>query len=140
MKNIICLVLCFVSLNAIAQQPDEKAVLSVLEKQRLAWNAGNIEEYMEGYWNSDSLMFIGKSGITYGWKNTLSNYKKNYADTVAMGKLNFNILQVKKLSGLYYSVVGKWHLSRSIGNLEGHFSLLFRKIAGNWKIISDHSS
>ena len=134
------LVLCFVSLNAIAQQPDEKAVLSVLEKQRLAWNAGNIEEYMEGYWNGDSLMFIGKSGITYGWKNTLSNYKKNYADTVAMGKLNFNILQVKKLSGLYYSVVGKWHLSRSIGNLEGHFSLLFRKIAGNWKIISDHSS
>ena len=140
MKSIICLAVCFVTLNVFAQQTEEKAILKVLGEQQLAWNAGNIEKYMEGYWKSDSLMFIGKSGITYGWKNTLSNYKKNYVDTVAMGKLDFKILQLKKLSGLYYSVVGKWHLSRSIGNLDGHFSLLFKKIGGKWHIVADHSS
>ena len=85
-------------------------------------------------------MFIGKTGVTYGWQNTLNNYKKGYPDAAAMGKLKFNILHVKKLSSLYYSVVGKWFLTRSIGNVDGHFTLLFKKIRGNWLIISDHSS
>ena len=85
-------------------------------------------------------MFIGKSGVTYGWKNTLENYKKNYPDTSAMGKLSFNIITVKKLSGEYYHVVGKWHLKRTIGDLSGHYTLLFKKIKGEWVIVSDHSS
>ena len=85
-------------------------------------------------------MFIGKSGVTYGWTNTLNNYKKNYPDTVAMGKLSFNILSVKRLSIEYFHVVGKWHLQRSIGDLSGHYTLLIKKIKGRWVIIADHSS
>jgi hypothetical protein len=82
-----------------------------------AWNRGDIENFMKGYWENDSLMFIGKNGITYGWTNTLNNYKKGYPDTAAMGKLSFNINTVKRLSKEYYYVVGKWHLQRSIGDL-----------------------
>jgi hypothetical protein len=92
------------------------------------------------YWHSDSLMFIGKSGVTYGWENTLKNYQKGYPDTAAMGKLRFDIIQVKRLSAIYYHVVGKWHLTRSIGNLDGHFTLMLRKIKNKWVIVSDHSS
>ena len=95
---------------------------------------------MKTYWHSDSLMFIGKNGIKWGWQTTLENYKKGYPDTVAMGKLDFNILLVKKLSPEYYYVVGKWHLQRSIGDLIGHYDLLIRKIKGHWVIIADHSS
>jgi hypothetical protein len=95
---------------------------------------------MKGYWESDSLMFIGKSGVTYGWQNTLNNYKKGYPDTATMGKLNFTIIKVKRLSGEYYQVVGKWHLKRSIGDLSGHYTLLFQKIKGDWVIVTDHSS
>ncbi|MEP6617021.1 MAG: DUF4440 domain-containing protein, partial [Ginsengibacter sp.] len=93
-----------------------------------------------GYWNNDSLMFIGKSGVTYGWQQALLNYKKNYADTVAMGHLDFAILQIKKLSEFYYFVIGKWHLARSIGDVGGHFTLLFRKIKNHWLIVADHTS
>ena len=95
---------------------------------------------MKGYWENDSLMFIGKSGVTYGYKNTLENYKKNYPDTAAMGKLTFTLIQVKRLSPEYYHVTGKWHLKRTIGDIGGHYTLLFRKIKGQWVIISDHSS
>jgi hypothetical protein len=95
---------------------------------------------MKTYWKSDSLMFIGKNGVTYGWNNTLNNYKKNYPDTVAMGKLSFNILSVKRLSTEYFHVVGKWYLQRSIGDLSGHYTLLIKKIKGRWMIIADHSS
>ena len=85
-------------------------------------------------------MFIGKNGPTYGWENTLKNYQKSYPDTAAMGKLNFDLISVKRLSVLYYSVVGKWHLKRTVGDLNGAFTLLFKKIKKRWVIIQDHSS
>ena len=119
---------------------DELKISSLLEEQRLAWNTGNLETFMSTYWNNDSLMFIGKSGVTYGWQNTLTNYKKGYPDTAAMGKLTFDILDVKRLSAMYFFVVGKWHLSRSIGDVGGHFTLLFKKVKNKWVIVADHSS
>ena len=122
-----------------AQNMDEQAIKNILAAQTISWNSGNVEKFMQGYWQNDSLVFIGKS-VTHGWQQTLDNYKKNYPDTVAMGKLDFNILQVKKLSDIYYFVIGKWHLLRSIGDLQGHFSLVFQKISGHWFIIADHSS
>lgn len=119
---------------------DEVIIKKVLEEQRLAWNAGDIERFMGTYLQSDSLMFIGKSGVTYGWQKTMDNYKKGYPDTAAMGKLDFDILEVKRLSVLYFFVVGKWHLTRSIGDVGGHFTLLFKKIKNKWVIVADHSS
>jgi len=86
------------------------------------------------------LMFIGKSGITYGWQKTMENYKKRYPDTAAMGKLNFEYIEMKQLSENYFFVVGKWHLTRTIGNLNGAFTLLLRKINNTWVIVKDHSS
>ena len=126
--------------SAFAQTKDEAAIRNVLSKQTKAWNSGNIENFIQGYWQNDSLMFIGKSGITYGWQKTLDNYKKGYPDATAMGRLDFTILQIKRLSMLYYFVVGKWHLARSIGDAGGYFTLLFKKIKNNWVIVSDHSS
>ena len=95
---------------------------------------------MYGYWQSDSLLFIGKSGPKYGYATTLNNYKKGYPDTASMGKLHFDLLQLKRLSPVYYFVVGKWSLQRTAGDLQGYFTLLFRKIKNRWVIMADHSS
>ena len=140
MRSSIFFFFLFFSFTAFAQTKDEQTILATLDQQKNAWNKGDLHAFMEPYWKSDSLMFIGKSGITYGWQNTLDNYKKGYPDTAAMGKLNFHILYVKRLSVLYFSVVGKWELTRTIGNLGGHFTLLFKKIGNKWLIVSDHSS
>lgn len=128
--------------NKPARTPggDEQIIRTLIEAQRQAWNRGDKEKFMQTYWQSDSLMFIGKSGITYGWQKTLDNYKKGYPDTAAMGKLDFDILEVKKISVMYFFVVGKWHLTRSMGNVGGHFTLLFKKIKNKWVIVADHSS
>lgn len=140
-KVIYLLILTFTLLNTIsAQSKDEQTIRALLEEQRMAWNAGDLEPFMGTYWKSDSLMFIGKSGVTYGWQNTLDNYKKGYPDTAAMGKLKFDILEVKRLSVMYFFVVGKWHLNRSIGDVGGHFTLLFKKVKNKWVIVADHSS
>ena len=119
---------------------DEAAVRKVLSTQNEAWNRGDVVSFMKGYWENDSMMFIGKTGVTYGYKNTLANYKKNYPDTAAMGKLTFTLISVKRLSEKYFRVVGKYYLTRSIGDASGHFTLLFEKIKGEWVIIEDHSS
>ena len=142
MRNIITAIFLFIVLNAGAQQKDDQQIREAMKLQIDGWNSGDLNGYMSTYWNSDSLMFIGKSGVTYGWQNTMDNYKKGYPDRESMGKLSFELIQVKRLSVLYYHVVGKWHLERSEskGNLSGHFTLLFKKIRNKWVIVSDHSS
>ena len=129
-----------ISVGVFAQSKDEKSIRLAMNEQLAAWNAGDINRFMGTYWKDDSLMFIGKSGVTYGWQKTLENYKKGYPDTAAMGKLDFTILKVRRLSSEYYFVVGKWNLVRSIGNIGGAYTLLFRRIDGRWLIVSDHSS
>ena len=130
----------FWGLQVVSQTKTQQQIINVLAEQDEAWNRGDIEGFMQTYWKNDSLMFIGKSGATYGWQNTLNNYKKGYPDTASMGKLHFTLISIQKLSRKYYSVVGKWHLQRTKGDLQGHFTLLLRKIRGKWVIVQDHSS
>ena len=140
MKKVFFIPVLLISLVVFSQSREEGSIRKVLAEQTAAWNKGDIEGFMKGYWKNDSLMFIGKSGISWGWQKTLENYKKGYPDTTAMGKLSFDIILLKPLSKEYYYVVGKWMLKRSIGDLNGHYNLLFKKVNGKWVIIADHSS
>ena len=130
----------FFAIALHAQSLDSTAIHALLNKQVQAWNNGDIDTFMQTYWKSDSLLFIGAKGPTYGWQTTLEGYKKRYPDTITMGKLNFNILEIKLLEENYAFVLGRWHLARTIGDIGGHFTLLFQKIKGQWFIIADHTS
>lgn len=139
-KIFVTAIFISVSFASRAQTNDDAAIRGVMNKQIKAWNNGDIDAFMQTYWQSDSLLFVGSKGPTYGWQTTLENYKKRYPDTVAMGKLDFNILEIKLLDKNYAFVLGKWHLTRTIGDVGGYFTLLFRKINGEWFIIVDHTS
>lgn len=141
LKVPVLLIFLFSIVNAtFSQDKEEMAVRNLLANQAADWNNGDIPAFMKTYWNSDSLMFIGKNGVTYGWQQTLDNYKKNYPDTSAMGQLKFDLFEVKRISPMYFFVVGKWYLTRTIGNIGGTFTLLFQKIKDRWVIVADHSS
>jgi len=140
MKLLLTLLTTVFLLTASAQNKDEQTIRNLLARQMSDWNKGNIAGFMKGYWNNDSLLFVGKKGANYGYRTTLQNYLKSYPDTAAMGKLNFDILKVQALSPDCYFVLGKWMLTRTIGNLSGHYTLILRKIKGEWVIVSDHSS
>lgn len=140
-KIIILLVVVLVSKLAIAQTAQDKtAILKVLENQRQGWNKGDMDNYMQGYWKSDSLLFVGKNGPTYGWQKTLDNYKKGYPDKSAMGFLTFGIKKVEFLTKDKAFVLGSWNLKREKDEPQGYFTLLLRKIDGEWKVVVDHSS
>jgi ketosteroid isomerase-like protein len=140
MIKFLSTLLLFVSTNVCAQWQDELAIRKLMAAQEKDWNLGNITGFMQGYWKSDSLLFVGKNGPTYGWQQTLDNYKKGYPDTATMGQLHFDILQIQPLSSSYCFVLGKWFLKRLKGDVGGAFTLLFRKFKDGWKIVADHSS
>lgn len=139
------IVLMFAALHLSAQESPEKAVRAVLDAQVQAWNIGNIDEFMQGYWQSDSLRFASGGSVKRGWKTTLDRYKASYPNKGAMGKLTFSNLETSVLSGDAALVFGKWELTREQDKTEkdrphGLFTLTFRKTPQGWKIIHDHTS
>ena len=120
---------------------DKEAIHQVMAKQEQCWNEGDVDCFMQGYWKSDSLKFIGRKGLTYGWQQTLDNYKETYPDKSAMGQLTFEILSTELLAENVVLLIGKWYLNREEKeDLGGHFSLNWKKIDGEWVIVADHSS
>lgn len=138
---VFTLLLAFSSLAEVKISDKEKSEISnLLDKQVEAWNKGNLEKFMETYWNSEKLSFVGSRGPTYGWQATLDNYKKGYPDKASMGKLKFTVLRISKIDKKTVLVIGRFDLSREMGNLAGHYTLVIQKFGKDWLIVSDHSS
>ncbi|RMG85204.1 MAG: nuclear transport factor 2 family protein [Bacteroidetes bacterium] len=124
----------------VSEDEDLMTVQLVLFQQQDSWNRGDIPAFMEAYWHSDDLLFSGAKGITYGWQNTLERYQKAYPDKAAMGKLSFEVKELRKLSKKVILMVGAWHLAREAGDLGGHFMLVWQKFGKSWFIVADHTS
>jgi len=142
MKKLI-LVCCLMFITACQAQTTEKedkeAIISVMKLQEKAWSNNDLEGFMKGYWKSDSLKFYGSRGLTKGWQQTLENYRKGYPTKEHSGTLNFTIDDISKIENESYSVMGQYHLKRSVGDANGVFLIIFKKINGEWKIIADMS-
>ncbi len=122
------------------ESKDIATVKALLFRQQEDWNKGAIDDFMNGYWESEKLKFVGANGITYGYDATLKNYHKRYPDRAAMGQLTFGVKRVEKLSRKVIMLVGTWDLDRKSGPIGGYFTLMFKKIKGKWVIIADHTS
>ena len=118
----------------------ESAIKTVMNEQAAAWNRGDIDGFMRGYWNSEKLVFASGDDVTRGWQPTLDRYKKNYDSREKMGTLTFSDLEVNILSKDAAVVLGSWSLQRSSDNPKGKFTLIFRKFKDGWRIIHDHTS
>ena len=123
-----------------ARDADKAAITSVLNAQQAAWNRGDIDAFLVGYWHSPDLTFSGSSGISRGWDGVLARYKKNYPDRSAMGHLDFSGLEFRFLGPDAALVLGHWHLKRDKGDFGGVFSLVWQRFSGGWKIVHDHTS
>jgi uncharacterized protein (TIGR02246 family) len=117
-----------------------EAINAVLNTQQSAWNRGDVDAFLEGYWHSPELTFSGSSGVSRGWEGVLARYKKNYPDRTAMGQLDFSELEFRFLGPDAALVLGRWHLKRETDELGGVFSLVWQRFPDGWKIIHDHTS
>jgi uncharacterized protein (TIGR02246 family) len=152
--QLILLVLClsgttaFCTDRAAAQTSDRSGdrqdILQVLQNQQVAWNKGDIDAFMTGYWHSPDLSFSGSSGVQRGWDRVLQHYKDRYADRAAMGQLDFSQLEFHFLGPDAALVLGRWHLARpqgtAGGDVGGVFSLVWQRFPAGWLIVHDHTS
>ena len=122
------------------READQKAIKAVLEAQQSAWNRGDVDAFLVGYWHSSELTFSGSSGVARGWDGVLARYKKNYPDRAAMGQLDFSDLEFRFLGPDSAMVLGRWHLKREQDELGGVFTLVWQRFPDGWKIIHDHTS
>jgi hypothetical protein len=118
---------------------DKTAILKVMKDQEIAWSQNDLEGFMQGYIKSDSLKFYGKSGLTKGWQQTLDNYKKGYPTKEHSGTLTFTVNDISKIENSSYWVMGEYFLSRTVGDANGVFMIIFKEIDGAWKIVADMS-
>jgi len=126
--------------KANTRDSDDEAIRAVLSAQDAAWNRGDVEAFLVGYWHSRELTFSGSSGVSRGWDGVLARYKKSYPDRAAMGQLDTSELELRFLGPNAALVLGKWHLRREKGDIGGVFSLVFERFPEGWKIIHDHTS
>jgi ketosteroid isomerase-like protein len=155
MRKIFRSVSCFSALGALcflagidmlradsngARSTDREAITAVLNAQQAAWNRGDVEAFLVGYWHSPELTFSGSSGVSRGWDGVLARYKKNYPDRASMGQLDFSELEFRFLVPDGALVLGRWHLKREKDDIGGVFSLVWQRFPDGWKIIHDHTS
>ena len=128
------------AVGSLDQAQDTQTIRKVLDDQTAAWNHGDTQSFMTGYWNSDQTEFVGAGGILRGYATVLARYRKSYPDKDAMGQLSFTNLQIQMLSTDSAYVLGEFHLQRKSDNPSGVFTLVVRKFPDGWKIVHDHTT
>jgi ketosteroid isomerase-like protein len=125
---------------AEGREADKTAITTVLNDQQAAWNRGDVDAFLVGYWHSPELTFSGSTGVSRGWDGVMARYKKNYPDRATMGQLDFSELEFRFLGPHAALVLGHWHLKRDQGDVGGVFSLVWQRFPEGWKIVHDHTS
>lgn len=143
MKKLLPFIIVLVLASCKTTQPtaiDDVAVIrSILDQQQKAWSENDLEGFMEGYWESDELTYFSRGKITKGWNTTLANYERNYPTKDDTGKLIFEIANITQINKDAYYVMGSYFLTREVGDTNGTFMIIFKRINGEWKIIGDSS-
>ena len=136
---LFCLMGCK-SLTTYNEDFHKQEISTLLQKQIEDWNKGDMESYVEGYWNSDSLRFASGGNVQYGWQTILEGYKKRYPDKKTIGHLTLSEIDIDIFSDDAALAFGRWTLKQEMDNPAGLFTLLFRKTNQGWRIVSDHTS
>lgn len=131
---------CATPAGSVGPEADARAsgeILALLEQQDEAWNRGDIDGFMEGYWVSPDLRFASGGDVTRGYAETLARYKQRYASRALMGTLNTSEHEIVILAPDAAIAHGRWQLTRENDAPGGLYTLVLRKIGGEWKIVSD---
>jgi uncharacterized protein (TIGR02246 family) len=119
---------------------EESRIRLVMQEQQTAWNRGDIDRFMEGYWHSPDTVFVSGDDITKGWQTVRDRYHSKYSNREKMGTLTFSDLEIRLIADDAALVLGRWQLQRSADKPHGRFTLIFRKTSEGWKIVHDHTS
>ncbi len=125
---------------AFGASSGEAGIRELLDTQTAAWNHGDIESFMTGYWKSDQTEFVSANGISRGWQALLDRYQRSYPDRKAMGRLTFSNLEIHMACPEAAFAIGQFQLERENDRPAGVFTLNLRKFPEGWRIVADHTT
>jgi ketosteroid isomerase-like protein len=140
LKSVALFVVALLLTAAAPPNDPREEIRDVIQAQQDAWNRGDIDAFMNGYWRSEETIFVSGDEISRGWQTVLERYRKKYSDREKMGTLTFSQLKIDILSSDAAVALGRWELKRKIDNPHGRFTLIFRKMPEGWRIVHDHTS
>lgn len=144
MRQLICglaiVLACSFAISGCSRPDKKHQIRMMVQRQANDWNKGDIPGFMDGYWRSEELTFASGGDIERGWQATLDRFERRYPTTEDMGQLAFELVNVELLSDDSAMVLGRWSLTRTGGNIGGVFTLVLRRISGQWRIVHDHTS
>jgi ketosteroid isomerase-like protein len=140
MRILFIIAALILVISAAGAQSEDRAIRSVLDDQVKAWNEGDIDGYMKGYWNSEETSFVSGGTVIKGHANVLARYKKSYESREKMGTLTFEDLKIRNVSSSSAVATGTWRLKRSNDSPWGRFTLIIEKKKEGWRIVYDHTS
>jgi ketosteroid isomerase-like protein len=135
-----CAIVAILGSTSVCAQSPQSEVTAVLKMQQEAWNRGDIDAFMNGYWRSDKTVFVSGDEVTRGWQKVLNRYKKKYSDRAKMGTLTFSEIEITPLCADAAVALGRWELERTTDHPHGRFTLIFRRFPEGWRIVHDHTS
>lgn len=138
-KTVVMVLLFVQYVNGQSSEDDMASIRGIMEMQEKAWSNNDIEGFMEGYQKSDSITYFGSGGIRRGYQAMLDSYKERYPTKAHTGTLKFVLRDISKINADVYWVMGEYHLTRALGDANGTFMVIFKRINGLWKIIADSS-
>jgi ketosteroid isomerase-like protein len=142
MKNLFVVAAILIQVSCqhqVSEKEDIAAIRNLLETQAKSWSNNDIEGFMEGYQKSDSITYFGSGGIRHGHQAMLDSYRERYPTKAHTGTLAFTLHDISKISEDAYWVMGEYNLTREVGDANGTFMIVLKRINGKWKIIGDSS-
>ena len=119
---------------------EEVAIRAVISAEQIAWNNGDIDAFMGGFWKSDSLQFISARGLSLGWEATRENYIKGFPERSSMGTVSYEILSLTPLAPNIFILTSRYEITQEVGKREGIFTAIFKKVNGKWLAVHYHAS
>ena len=135
---LLCLLLA--GCATFQAEPEKARILKVVSDQADAWNRGDLESFLTGYWRSEETVFAGGGTVHRGFEAMAARYRKTYDTREKMGTLAFSNLAFESIGPDRAVVTGSWELQRANDTPGGVFTLIFRRFPEGWRIVHDHTS
>ncbi len=116
-------------------------VTHVLAASAEGWNRGDLGTFMDAYLDSPTTTYWGSRGLLRGYAEIRRHYAPRFMPGATRDSLRFDDIEARRLGTDYALATSRWVLFRGDSvTATGPFTLVLRRVEGEWRIIHDHSS
>ncbi len=142
-RTAAVLVTILAACTALETAPPDptQTVQAILEASADAWNRGDLEGFVSDYADDSTTTFVSGGRVRYGFDWIRGNYAPRFQPGALRDSLRFENVDARALGREYLLATARFVLFRADSvTASGPFTLVLRRIGGQWKIVHDHTA